>query len=226
MRKFLILFFLFFTLCRPACAAQQEKYIALTFDDGPSGRFTQALLDGLAERKVHATFFLCGYRLETYGPLAQQIRSQGHEIGLHGYSHNPMAAMSAETLTGELSRTQALLPRDTLVNLLRTPGGQDSSTIRECAREANLSLVHWSVDPKDWATQDAALVYRRILDQAQDGDIILLHDMTDSTVQAALNAVDTLQAQGYHFLTVSQLSMLRLKHLCAGKIFSCFPPGS
>ena len=223
MRKTLVFLLLLPLLCRPAEAAG-DKYIALTFDDGPSGRFTEALLEGLAQRNVHATFFLCGYRLETYGQLAERIRSHGHEIGLHGYSHDPMAAMSPDTLTAELRQTRALLPRDTLVNLLRTPGGQHTDTIRRCARQENLALIHWSVDPKDWATRDSALIYQRIMDQAADGGVILLHDMTDSSVRAALQAVDDLQARGYRFLTVSQLAMLRLRHLRAGATFSHFPP--
>ena len=223
MRKTLVFLLLLPLLCRPVEAAG-DKYIALTFDDGPSGRFTESLLEGLAQRNVHATFFLCGYRLETYGQLAEKIRSHGHEIGLHGYSHDPMAAMSPDTLTAELRQTRALLPRDTLVNLLRTPGGQHTDTIRRCARQENLALIHWSVDPKDWATRDSALIYQRIMDQAADGGVILLHDMTDSSVRAALQAVDDLQARGYRFLTVSQLAMLRLRHLRAGATFSHFPP--
>lgn len=223
MRKILILFSLLAVLCRPALAAQPPKYIALTFDDGPSGRFTEALLEGLEARNVHATFFLCGYRLETYGDLAARIRAQGHEIGLHGYSHDDLAAMSSSAISAELDRTAALLPKGTLINLLRTPGGQHTDTIRKCAADANLALIHWSVDPKDWATRDSALVYRRIIEQVHDGDVILLHDMSDSSVQAALAAVDTLQAQGYRFLTVSQLAMLRLTHLRSGSSFSAFP---
>lgn len=225
MRKIIIAGALLWALCCPGLAAGPEGYLALTFDDGPSGRFTQTLLEGLAARNVHATFFLCGYRLETYGPLAEQIRAGGHEIGLHGYSHDPMADMSRTQLTQELLRTRALLPRAPLVNLLRAPGGQLNDGIRACAGEQRLALIQWSVDPRDWATRDSELVYQRIVEQAEDGGIILLHDMSDSTVQATLRAVDTLTARGYHFLTVSQLAMLRLTHLTGGKSYRCFPPG-
>lgn len=224
MRKIITAGVLLWALCCPALAAGQEKYLALTFDDGPSGRFTQTLLEGLAARNVHATFFLCGYRLETYGPLAGQIRAGGHEIGLHGYSHAPMADMSRTKLEQELSRTRALLPRATLVNLLRAPGGQLNDTIRACGKQDNLALIQWSVDPKDWATEDTERIYQSILAQVDDGGVILLHDMSDSSVQAALRAVDTLKARGYHFLTVSQLAMLRLTHLTGGESYRCFPP--
>ena len=74
-------------LCIPVQAAQPEKLVALTFDDGPSGKFTRNLLDGLKERDVKATFLLCGYRMEQYPELTARIFNEGHEIGLHGYSH-------------------------------------------------------------------------------------------------------------------------------------------
>lgn len=224
MRKIIILL-LTIVLLVPAVSAQEPpKYVALTFDDGPSGRFTTALLDGLNQRDVDATFFLCGYRLETYGNLAQAIRSGGHEIGLHGYSHDPMSQMSASAICDELERTKALLPDGCLVNLMRTPGGAQTDSVRQAAEEAGLAIVHWSVDPKDWATRDASLIQQRILDQVHDGDIILMHDMTDSSVQAALAVVDQLQAQGYQFLTVSQLAMLRLCHLESGQRYGSFAP--
>lgn len=222
MRRILVFLLTICLLILPVSAEDTPKYIALTFDDGPSGRFTTALLDGLNQRNVDATFFLCGYRLETYGDLVQTIRAGGHEIGLHGYSHDSMADMPTAAITSELERTRALLP-DCLINLMRAPGGALNSHVRDAAKKGRLSMIQWSVDPKDWATRDSTLISRRILDQVKDGDIILMHDMTDSSVEAALYVVDQLQARGYRFLTVSQLAMLRLCQLKSGQRYSCFP---
>lgn len=224
MRRIIALLLTMALLTAPAHAQTTTKYAALTFDDGPSGRFTEALLEGLAERNVRATFFLCGYRLEDYGALAQEIRRQGHEIGLHGYSHDSMAVMSAPTLLQELHDTMALLPEGCVVNLMRPPGGNSGETVRAVSRELNLSIISWSVDPKDWATDDAGLIYRRLLSQTGDGDVILLHDMDASSVEAALALVDELTAQGYKFLTVSQLAMLRLHQLKPGVSYTSFCP--
>lgn len=94
----------------PVRAEGNEKMVALTFDDGPSGRFTRKLLDGLAERGVHATFLLCGYRMEQYPELTERIFREEHEIGLHGYSHKPMQNMCYAEITQEISRAMALLP--------------------------------------------------------------------------------------------------------------------
>lgn len=223
MRRFLSLILVLILMVVPV-SAETPKYAALTFDDGPSGRYTERLLEGLAERNVHATFFLCGYRLEEYGDLAEKIRSQGHEIGLHGYSHDSMADMSGVQLSRELEDTMALLPPGCVVNLMRPPGGNANQRVSDTARNMNLSIISWSVDPKDWATNDTSLIYRRLVSQTGDGDVILLHDMTDSSVDAALALVDELTAQGYKFLTVSQLAMLRLRQLRPGESYNAFLP--
>ncbi len=224
MRRFVIFLTALLLLALPVQAEDGTRYVALTFDDGPSGRFTERLLEGLAERNVHATFFLCGYRLEDYGDLALEVRRQGHEVGLHGYSHDSMAKMSGETLRRELEQTRALLPAGCPVSLMRPPGGNANETVGQIAGEMNLSIISWSVDPKDWATNDTNLIFRRMMSMAGDGDVILLHDMTDSTVDAALALVDELQEQGYRFLTVSQLAMLRLQQLKPGESYNCFSP--
>ena len=84
MRRLIIAVLMLSLLILPAGAADSKKYVALTFDDGPSGRYTQTLLDGLQFRGAKATFFLCGYRMVQYPELTQRIFDEGHEIGYHG----------------------------------------------------------------------------------------------------------------------------------------------
>ena len=86
----------------PARAAPDTKYVALTFDDGPSGKYTRRLLEGLWERDAHATFFLCGYRMEQYPDLVLQILEEGHEIGCHGATHSSMVNMSRREICEEI----------------------------------------------------------------------------------------------------------------------------
>lgn len=204
----------------------EERYVALTFDDGPSGRFTRHLLEGLEERQAVATFFLCGYRLEQYPDLAGEILDKGHEIGHHGYSHDAMNAMSRSSLERELTRTEEILLEQTgeAPRLLRPPGGCCNDLVRELARNHGLALVTWSVDPRDWATGNRDAIVRSVVENAGDGDIILLHDMSDSSVDAALEIVDRLQSQGFRFVTVSQLAALRGDALQAGCLYTAFPP--
>lgn len=204
----------------PARAAE-EKYLALTFDDGPSGRFTERLLAGLSQRGAKATFFLCGYRVEIFPELPKKILEGGHEIGLHGYSHDPMDKMTDAVLERELDRTAAVLLEATgrRFSLLRPPGGCSTALVEQAARERDLSLVFWSVDPRDWATEDRAAIAARVEGKAQDGDIILLHDMSDSSVDAALALVDELSARGFRFVTVSELAAKKGAKLSPGESY-------
>lgn len=221
MRRMLALL-LCLCLTLPA-TAQPPKYVALTFDDGPSGRFTRQLLEGLGERQVKATFLLCGYRMAQDPDLAGRIFAEGHEIGLHGYSHNCMACMTGEQIRRELANTVALLPKGCTCAFLRPPGGVVSGTVKSVAQEQNLAILSWNVDPRDWATHDAGQVARAVVDKVHDGDVILLHDMSDSSVDAALTIIDSLQEKGYQFVTASQLAALRGITLEPGKTYSRFP---
>lgn len=207
-----------------ASAREQPKYVALTFDDGPSGLQTRALLAGLAVRQAKATFFLCGYRVEQYPELAEKIWQEGHEIGIHGYSHKNMASMSRRDIADEISRTKALLPDRCPVRLLRPPGGCCSDGVNQVAGAMGMAVIGWSLDPRDWATQDTAAVGRSVLDRVQDGDIILMHDTSASSVSAALNIVDILSRRGFTFVTVSELARLREVRLIPGGNYRKFPP--
>ena len=224
MRRIFTLLLCLCLLPIPASAADTPKYVALTFDDGPSGRFTRRLLEGLEQRGAKATFFLCGYRLESGGDLARRILDEGHEIGLHGYSHGNMKSMTRRQIASELTRTQELLPGDCRPVWLRPPGGCCSDGVRQVAEATGLSILEWSVDPRDWATRDTAAIGRSVTRSIRDGDVVLLHDMSDSSVDAALNIIDQLQAKGFRFVTVSELARLRGVTLRPGGVYTSFPP--
>lgn len=209
----------------PAAApTETERYVALTFDDGPSGRFTRRLLDGLMEREVQATFLLCGYRMQQYPEITARIAAEGHEIGLHGYSHGAMDAMNRAQLDREIRDCLDLLPEGCAPAFLRPPGGKSGKNVRGAAEDAGLALLAWDVDPRDWATSSAQQVEKAVLSKVRDGDVVLLHDMSDSSVEAALVIVDTLLAQGFRLVTVSQLAQIRGVPIVPGRNYSRFPP--
>ena len=171
MRRILALILCLSVLPLPVRAAD-AKYAALTFDDGPSGKYTRQLLDGLYDRGIHATFLLCGYRIKDYPDVAQRIFDEGHEIGLHGYSHDTMKTMSRRAIAAEIADTQALLPQGCVPKFLRPPGGFCTDGVRQVAEARQLAILSWSVDPKDWAVKNAAAVERMVLKNVKDGDII------------------------------------------------------
>lgn len=223
-KRFALLILCCSILCVPVRAAEHEKLVALTFDDGPSGRFTRKLLEGLEVRGAKATFLLCGYRMELYPELTDRIFREGHEIGLHGYSHDAMRDMCQRDTAQEIRRTMALLPAGCKVAFLRPPGGLCSQCVQTVAEEFCLSILNWSVDPKDWAIHDAQSIETAVIRRIRDGDVVLLHDMSDSSVEAALAIIDALQAQGYRFVTVSELADARNVTLVPGSAYSRFTP--
>ena len=220
-RLFIILLCLSF--CILPVRAEEEKYVALTFDDGPSGRHTSLLLDGLEQRNVKATFLLCGYRMKEFPELTQRIFSEGHEIGLHGYSHDNMKDMSRRTIAAELFDCTQLLPEDCEPVFLRPPGGCCSDGVRQVAQARQLAILSWSVDPRDWATTDTISIERTVMKNIRDGDIVLLHDMSASSVQAALDIIDSLQQEGFRFVTVSELAKIRNVKILPGETYKSFP---
>ena len=226
MKRLIALALCFCLLAIPVHAEENEKMVALTFDDGPSGRFTRKLLDGLAERDARATFLLCGYRMEQYPELTERIFREGHEIGLHGYSHKAMQNMCQADVTQEIKKGMALLPEGCKVSFLRPPGGLYGTCVLSAAAAQGLSVLHWSVDPRDWATHNAEAIEKEVLCHVRDGDVILLHDMSDSSVEAALVIIDVLQEQGYQFVTASELAQAKGVALTPGTKYTRFSQSS
>jgi peptidoglycan/xylan/chitin deacetylase (PgdA/CDA1 family) len=196
--------------------------VALTFDDGPSGRFTSRLLKGLQARDVQVTFLLCGYRLRDYPGMAEQILANGHEIGLHGDTHGDLSRMTDSEITAELLANLRALPAGCKPAFLRPPGGATGPAVARAAKAQGLALLNWSVDPRDWCNHDAATVEAAVVSTVRDGDVILLHDLCDCSVDAALAIIDRLQGQGFRFVTVSQLAQLKGVTLKPGVLYEHF----
>ena len=200
-------------------------FVALTFDDGPRASTTPVLLDGLAQRGVHATFFVIGENVEGNELLLQRIEGEGHQIGLHTYHHKVLADLNASDFYAEVDSLRqtltALLGREDF--MLRPPYGMMNAATQ--ARAA-APIILWSVDPEDWSDHDTARQVAVIADKAQDGDIILLHDIYPASVETALQVVDTLMARGYRFVTVEELFAIRDKTPENGKVYRKLPPPS
>ena len=185
----------------PASGAQ--PCVALTFDDSPNGKTTERLLDGLAARGAHATFFVIGEQIEGQEPLLRRMAAEGHQIGNHTWTHRRLDTSGAVG-RHELERTEERL-RAVLGGggyWIRPPWGFASA---ETLREAQSPLIHWSVDTEDWRLLDAGRVADAILENVSDGDVVLLHDSYETSVDAALAVIDALAGRGYAFVTVEEL---------------------
>ena len=204
----LLALLLFLTGCAGSAAVdgpavlEVDKVVALTFDDGPKRSTTVRLLDALQTRGVPATFFLIGEQLEGNEDLVRRMQAEGHQVGSHTWSHTDLSARSPWEAQQELEKTQAALEEILGPGpyWVRPPYGRLKEN-----RELETPIIIWSVDPRDWESQDTDAVTEHVLSHVQPGDIILLHDIYDTSVDAAIRIVDTLQEQGYRFVTVAEL---------------------
>lgn len=180
------------------------KKIALTFDDGPHPYYTEQLLDGLAERGVHATFFVTGEHATLHPDVIERMSEEGHLIGNHTYSHIQLKASNREEFKAELIKTNGVIFDITgqEVVYVRPPYGSWDKSFES---ELNMFPVLWNVDPLDWCSSNAACITEKVVDKVQENDIILMHDYYDTSVTAALDIVDELLKEGYTFVTVEEI---------------------
>lgn len=178
--------------------------IALTFDDGPSTAWTPALLDGLKERGVKATFFLIGENADKNPEIVKRMAEEGHLIGNHTYHHMELTKVSENEARLELADTSAVIVRITgkEPEYMRPPFG---AWQRKLEQEIQMLPVLWTIDPLDWTTENQDEIVNKVVTEAEENDIILLHDCYKSSIEAGLRIVDILQEEGFVFVTVDEL---------------------
>ena len=185
-----------------------EKYLALTFDDGPNKKYTELLLDGLRERSVKATFFLTGACIEGNEAVVKRMYEEGHLIGVHCMQHMDLTKMPMEKALEQLEMTGKKIEEVTGVwpEYVRPPYGNWNEKLGQAVLEKlQMIPVFWDVDSLDWKLQNVGKIMKKVLTDVENGDIVLLHDEFSSSVEAALGIVDNLMAKGYTFVTVNEL---------------------
>lgn len=184
----------------------EKKRIALTFDDGPHPIYTPQMLELLKEEQVPATFFLLGENVELYGDVVKEIAKEGHLIGNHTYHHVQITSLSLEEACKEIQETSDLIEEltGTGTEYVRPPFGTWNEELEE---RLNLIPVMWSIDTKDWTTQNVDWIVRETVKHAEDHDIILMHDSYQSTVDAVKRVIEQLEAEGFEFVTVDEIIM-------------------
>ncbi|MGG4169418.1 polysaccharide deacetylase family protein [Rossellomorea vietnamensis] len=184
-----------------------EKYVALTFDDGPDPHVTPRILNVLKEHDVQATFFMLGSQAEKYPAVAKSVAEAGHEIGNHTDHHKDLTKIGREQMVQEVmvSRQKIISATKVVPDILRPPYGAINSDVETIANDNGTSLVLWSVDSLDWENKNAAAINRVVQKEIAPGAIILLHDVHSTTADALPTLLTTLEKEGYRFLTVSQL---------------------
>ena len=202
------------------------RQIALTFDDGPS-RYTSQLLDALYARNVPATFFVLGQQVAAYPSVAARIVREGHEIANHSYGHPDLSRMSAAGIRDEFARCRGIIYQATgrYPTLLRPPYGSHNATVQSVASEFGYPLILWSVDTRDWESRNVNAILSHFVApngavRIREGDIILMHDIYPTTIDAAIRGIDILLANGFEFVTVSELLTERHGGITPGKVYN------
>lgn len=181
----------------------RSPQVALTFDDGPSTH-TARLLNYLETTDAKVTFFMVGNRINSYKTSVRRMAEQGHELGYHSYAHADQTGLSSSQITADYNRSNKILKNITGrgFTVWRTPGGSFNSRV---LKAVPLPHIFWTSSTEDWRTRNETAVYNAILKQAKDGAIILLHDLHGTTVDGAIRAMKKLEAEGFEFVTVTEL---------------------
>lgn len=195
----------------------RSPQMALTFDDGPHIQYTPQLLEVLDKYHVPASFFWLGVCVERAPNVAKAVYDQGHWIGLHGYTHREFVRLSASQLKQSLEKTQATIAQACNLDLkivqqqmrdVRPPNGLFAPHTLALLQQWGYRPVMWSVLPEDWVRPGVAIVIQRVMQQIQNGSLLVLHDgyyggadVAETTSQL----IPLLIEQGYQFVTVNQL---------------------
>lgn len=184
-----------------------KPMIALTFDDGPS-KFTMQLLEQLNAYGAKATFFLVGENIDDYPDTIKKMQEIGCEFGNHTMNHARLTTLTDDEALAQIQGTNAEL--QAVINdgtkLLRPPYGSEDERI---ATISGSPLIMWSVDTNDWENKDATAVREHVLNVVKDGDVVLMHDIHETTVQAAIELIPQLIEQGYQLVTISEMAEAR-----------------
>lgn len=196
-----------------------KPMIALTFDDGPNKKTTIPILETLKEYDGVGTFFILGNRVSSNVDILEMMIEQGNEIGNHSYSHKELTKLSYEGLREQITNTQDAVLGSTGIEpkLMRPTYGSYNDNLKS---SVDMPLILWSIDTLDWKSRNAKKVTDHVLANVKDGDIILMHDIYDSTAEAVKSLVPVLIDKGYQLVTVSELFEARGKDLKAGQIYN------
>lgn len=202
---------------------KQRPMIALTFDDGP-GEYTEELINCLVENNAKATFFMLGQNVEAYPEIAKELSDAGMELGNHSYSHPDLVTIGAEAAAQQVSNTDAALKAATgfEATVMRPPGGSFNDSVKAAI---NHPLIIWSIDTRDWATKSEDQTYQVVMDNAQDGSVVLMHDIHEWSVKAAIRMIPDLIAKGFKLVTVSELAEAKGETLQNGAAYYYFGEG-
>lgn len=205
-------------------STKEPPLVALTFDDGP-GQYTDKLLDCLEENGAKATFYMLGQNVERYPDIVKRMHDLGMELSNHTYDHKDLAKLIQSQITEEIEKTSSLIQdaAGVLPDTLRPPGGSYNDTVQKLA---GMPIVKWSIDTKDWKTKSEDQTYQCVMDNVEDGSIVLMHDIHEWSVDAAIRLIPDLIEEGYKLVTVQELAQAKGITLEDGQVYEFLGDGT
>ncbi len=202
--------------------------VALTFDDGPATDTTKRLLDTLEENNAHATFFMLGNRMNKAEDNVKRMREIGCETGSHTYDHTDLTSIPKDAAKEQFEMTEKSLNDITgeAPSVVRPAYGSYNDTVKDLAKEFGEPIVLWSIDTLDWDSKDADAIFEKVMSNVSDGDIILLHDIYESTADAAERLIPALMDEGYQLVTVTEMGKAKIGGLEPGKVYTDLWPST
>jgi peptidoglycan-N-acetylglucosamine deacetylase len=196
----------------PATKTIQPKLIALTFDDGPSAKYTPTVLDILKQNNAKATFFVTGGSVSLHPEVLKRAFAEGHEIGNHSYTHPNCSKLAPAAIAKELNKTNALIRENINVapRLFRPPFGACNAQCKAVVAQQGLQIITWDYMVNDWDSQKTTpeIIANSIIQHARHGAIMNMHDgyeNKEKTVAALPKIIATLKERGYQLVTVAEL---------------------
>lgn len=192
--------------------------IALTFDDGPNPESTKRILDVLSANYSHATFFVVGTNAEQYQETLKAISTAGCEIGNHTYNHKDLTSISSDEAAEQIDKVNRAVKKATGedTTVIRPPYGAYNDDLLSWLDEP---VVLWDLDTEDWSSRNAQKIVEAVMADVKDGDIVLMHDIYESTAEAVELMVPKLKEQGFQIVTVSEMAKYKGKTLELGKAY-------
>ena len=184
-----------------------RKLLAFTFDDGPSNRYTNRIVDAFDKVGGKATFYLLGLQVEAYPENVKYIHDHGHEIGNHSYSHPKLTKLSQAEIQYEIEHTN---------DLIRAITGEGAKTVRPTYGAADdavkqaipYPMMNWNIDSLDWKSRDTQAIINEVLANIEDNGIIIMHDIYETTALAVEYLLPILDEQGYELVTISEMAQI------------------
>lgn len=182
-----------------------KPMVALTFDDGPTPAYTTLILDSLKENNAVATFYVTGSRVHIAPELLNRMILEGSEIGNHTNSHKQLTTLNQIEIMEEIDITQKEIYKVThkYPKTLRPPYGSYNEDVIKVLH--GLQIVTWDIDTRDWSNKNSEEIVNHVMRTVKNKDIILLHDLFQSSADAACLLIPKLQLAGYQLVTVSEL---------------------